>query len=102
MRAIGDYDEEDNWAPNFATINMPGNGIQPGPGGQQVMAGQGLLIPPVTNQVLWTWAYKLVSNNPTLENVVSVYAFFITSPKSNAIWHLNRISQAKTLLPETC
>ncbi|KAJ8661356.1 hypothetical protein O0I10_003108 [Lichtheimia ornata] len=69
MRAIGDYDEEDNWAPNFATINMPGNGIQPGPGGQQVMAGQGLLIPPVTNQVLWTWAYKLVSNNPTLENV---------------------------------
>lgn len=80
MRAIGDYveqedQENDNWAPNFAIINMVGGGIQPAPGGQQVMPGQELVIPPVTNQSLWSWAYKLVSNSPMLENVVSVYTF---------------------------
>ncbi|KAI7882374.1 hypothetical protein K492DRAFT_176402 [Lichtheimia hyalospora FSU 10163] len=66
MRAICDYvehedQENNNWTPNFSIINMQGGGIQPAPGGQQVMPGQELVIPPVTNQSLWTWAYKLVS-----------------------------------------
>lgn len=64
--------EDDNWGPNFATTQ--GGGIPPTPGGQQVMPGQGLVIPPVTNQTLWSWAYKLVSNSPMMENVVGLYA----------------------------